>query len=115
MRKINYIGLSDEEIENIVTILDEPVEFNLIRINQKGNKQEVLKKIIESLKYNEKIEANKNFCSRFKIKTRTLTRYIVELKAENKIIANVGKFKNGGRGYIIESIIPEKTELKDEV
>ena len=113
-KKITYVNLNKKEIEMLKKQFKN-VEVKEITINEvTQNKNIKIKKLLEQLKYNEKLEANKNLCSMLKIQTRTLNRYIKELINKGIIKGEVKTFKDGGRGYIIESVISKEKNSKSK-
>jgi DNA-binding Lrp family transcriptional regulator len=114
MKKILYYGLSDKEIKLLKdNIID--CEIRILRVGHKDHKDKIKNDILELLKHNDSIEANNSIANKFGLQSRTLSRYIRELKEDNLIKAEIVRLKGGGRGYKIESVISKKTKQQKKV
>ena len=114
-KKIYYENLEDQEVK----LLKKTFKKTEI-IERESNKlakerHDRIKKIMDQLEFNDTLECNKDLCFMLGIRTRTLNRYINELIKENKIKGSIKKFKNGGRGFVIESVISKKQTSKKEI
>lgn len=112
-KKIVCYNLVDDEIK----LLRRTLQGVTIKENKHLStiKTKKLIKLLDLLKYNDSLEANKNVASYLDISVRTLNRYINHLLDKGLIIGEKSRFKDGGRGYIIQGIISKKETKQKKI